>query len=91
MTHQAQVPGLIADYFGEAARDEHPVIAEQFTPGKGWKRSPIRKRVSVSWLRKIKREGVTSVAVTCAGRRADFTIAEVIRHAERPLLGGRVI
>lgn len=91
MNRQAQVPGKIADYFGTAARTEHPVIAEAFAPGTGWTRYPIRKRVSLSWLRKMRREGVTSVAIACQGRLADFTIAEIIRHAERPLLGGRVI
>lgn len=88
---QAQVPGLVADYFGAAARAEHPVIAGVFTPGKGWKRPPANHRVSMSWLRKLRGEGVTSVALDCGGRTADFTIAEVVRHAARPLLGGRVI
>lgn len=45
---QAQVPGKVADYFGPVVREDHPVIAETFAPGVGWKRSPIRKRVSVS-------------------------------------------
>lgn len=91
MTPQAQVPGLVADYFGDSARDEHPVITQAFTPGKGWVRYPIRKRVSVSWLRKLQGESVTAVQIECGGRKADFEIAQVVRHAQRPLFGGRVI
>jgi hypothetical protein len=89
--HHAQVPGIVADYFGQAAREQHPTIAQTFTPGRGWVRTPQRKRVSVAWLRKIRHEGVTNVALDCAGRTADFTIAEILRHADRPLLGGRAI
>lgn len=89
-SHQAQVPSLVADYFGEAVR-EYPVITGQFTPGRGWVRPPIRKRISLAWLRRIRREGVTGVAVTCGGRSADFTVDEILRRSGRPMLGGRVI
>jgi hypothetical protein len=91
-SQQAQVPGFIRDYFGsEAVRADHPAIVQCFTPGVGWTRHPIRKRVSLTWLRKLAREGVTDVSVRCGARTADFTIREVVAYANRPLLGGRVI
>lgn len=94
MSHQAHVPGAIAAYFGSGTLppyDEHPLIGQTFRPGVGWRRYTFRKRVSTSWLRKLRAEGVTSVAIDYKGRRADFTIDEVLRHANRPLLGGRLI
>ena len=86
-----EVPGLIEAYFGaEPVRENHPVIASAFIPGQGWT-NPREKPVTVSRLRRMARTGVTDVAVTIPGRTADFSIAEIIRHANRPLLGGRVI
>jgi hypothetical protein len=92
-SHAAQVPSLIAEYFAayHPGVSDHPVITQQFTPGRGWARQDFRKRASVSWLRKLKAEGVTSVQVSAGGYSPDFTVDEVIRHASRPLLGGRVI
>jgi hypothetical protein len=88
---QAQVPPAVAAYFGTdaygfplgegiAANRRHPIIVQHFTPEKGWKRHPIRKRVSVSWLRKLRAEGVTDVALSSGGRTADFRVAELLRH-----------
>lgn len=92
MSYQAQVPGLVKEYFGvEPTRQEHPVIAQSFCPGKGWRRYTFNKRVSISWLRKMKTEGATAVALRCGARTADFTIDEIVRYAQRPLLGGRII
>jgi hypothetical protein len=92
-SHRAQVPGLIAEYFTRSHPDvtEHPVITSVFAPGTGWKRQGYRKRVSLSWLRKLQAEGATAVQVTAGGYSPDFTISEVARYARRPLLGGRVI
>lgn len=93
ISHQAQVPGLIADYFSRIHPDvtEHPVITAHWTPGKGWRRQTYRKRVSVSWLRKLKAEGVTDIQVSAGGYTPDFSIAEILKHANRKLLGGRAI
>jgi hypothetical protein len=94
MIHQAQVPARIAEYFGCGTLPgaaEHPVIGQIFRPEVGWRRYTFRKRVSLSWLRKLRAQGVTSVAIDYHGRRADFTIDEVVRYANRPLLGGRLI
>jgi hypothetical protein len=81
VTHQAKVPGPAARYFQisqDPHRDLYPVIAQQFRPGRGWTRYPIRKRVSTSWLRKMRGEGVTHVALRCGARTADFTLDELI-------------
>lgn len=97
MSHQARVPAMVADYFGhDVVRDDHPVIGMTFTPGKGWIRTrSTHKRVSLSWLRKLRAEGVTAVLLDCNGRAADFGVVEIIRHSERlarqPLIGGRLI
>lgn len=108
-SHQAQVPALVREYFadptppaaydGEALRAldriEHPVVAQTFAPGRGWKTTSYRKRVSASWLRKLRAEGVTAVGLRSGARLADFTIDEVLSHqsriARQPLLGGSVI
>lgn len=92
-SHRAQVPALIAGYFAahHPGVSDHPVITQEFTPGRGWVRQGFRKRVSVSWLRKLKAEGVTSIQVSAGGYSADFTVDEIIRHASRPLAGGRAI
>jgi hypothetical protein len=78
---QAQVPRVVADYFGGMVdRGRHPVIVEAFIPGKGWRRHrSFRKRVSVSWARKLRAEGVTHVALASGARVADFRIEEVVR------------
>jgi hypothetical protein len=92
-SRRAQVPGLIAEYFTRTHPDvtEHPRITQEYAPGSGWQPQRHRKRVSLSWLLKLRTQGVTAVQVTAGGYSPDFTIAEVARYARRPLLGGRVI
>jgi hypothetical protein len=93
-THQAQVPAIVAAYFGaEAVREQHPIVAGEFqaepltiltdrgprTIRQGWHRQTYRKRISVAWARKLKRDGVTRVALRCGGRLADFGLDEIVR------------
>lgn len=90
--HQSAVPRLIEDYFrrwvpGYAETVDtrsHPLIVQTFVPGVGWRNYPGRKRVSLSWLRKLRQEeGVTVVAVRsdlAPSRVADFAINDVIRE-----------
>jgi hypothetical protein len=86
-SHQAHEPQAAAEYFNRYGRvgwpdmggRDHALIAETFIPGKGWKHYPIRKRISPSWARKMRAEGVTDVALVSAGHRADFRIAELTR------------
>lgn len=76
MSHQMQPIAKLAEYCG----DGNPVIAQEFEPGRGWRRAGFRKRASVAWLRKRRRAGVTAVAVEFAdgSRRADFRIEELV-------------
>lgn len=37
-----------------------------------------RKRITASWARKLRTAGVTTVALLCGGRLADFTITEIL-------------
>ena len=92
-SYRAQVPGLVAEYFRAkpSGMTEHPLVHSTFTPGAGWRGTGFSKRVSLAWLRKLARQGVTSVCLSCGGYQADFTIAEITRYASRPLLGGRLI
>jgi hypothetical protein len=90
---QATIPRIVADYAREhAPHAEHPIVVDEFRPSTGWKRQTFRKRVSVSWLRKLKAEGVTHVGLSMEpvdrpsnyrGRVADFEVAAVIRGGVR--------
>ena len=80
-------PARIADYFGVVA--DQAVITGQFRAGDGW--TPVLGAADYDTLRMLRRQGYTAVAVTAAGRTADFTIAEVLAYAARPVFGGRVI
>lgn len=80
-THQATVPQKIADYFGIPRNPawydgRHPTIESTFVPGRGWRRYPIRKRISGNAVRQLRAEGVTHIAVKYGERVADFTIKE---------------
>jgi hypothetical protein len=78
-THQSTVPRVAAAYFGCGTQpDLHPIIEAVYRPGRGWKRYPIRKRVSGSCILALRREGVTDVALRSGGRLADFRISELI-------------
>lgn len=96
-SHQAQVPAYVRAYFGDGCtqRDTHPVITSVFRSGPGWTTTGYRKRVSASWLRRLKREGVTAVVLTSGGRSADFGVEEILAYsaklARQPLLGGSLI
>ena len=76
---QAREPSVVATYFGPAHDRDHATIAQTFRPGSGWRTYPGRKRISGSWARRLRREGVTDVALACGGRLADFRIGELIR------------
>lgn len=86
--HQAQVPRAAYDYFFR----QHPhiedlpghhrpvVIAQVFYLDRGWKRHPLRKRVSYSECRRLRAAGATHVALKFAGRTADFSLQELVRR-----------
>lgn len=63
-----------------------PVIAQAYHEDKGWQTYPFKKRVSVSWIRKMRREGYTAVGLDLGNCRiADFRIAELLRVAPQPM------
>lgn len=69
---------LLADYFGD---DAVPFIAQEFRPAGGWFTYRMRKRPTQSWLRKLRREGVTHVSLATIAqphRRADFSVRELL-------------
>lgn len=60
------------------------IVAQTFTPGVGWQSWPrYRKAMTWSWARKLRRAGVTAVALTDGHRVADFTLAELLRGGTR--------
>jgi hypothetical protein len=107
MSYSSRVPDAARRYFAERGVSGHPVITSIFweeaqrerQPGsfagphmKGWRPAPwSRKIVSISALRKLRAGGASSVALSAGGRQADFTIAELLRVGQRPLLGGSII
>jgi hypothetical protein len=84
-----QIAGQIRGYFGSDA--EGAVVDSEFTPGFGWvsARQPIP--ATIETLRKLRRTGTTAVAVRLGDRVADFDVDEVLKYADRPLLGGRLV
>lgn len=76
-SHAAQMPAVVYDYPGSWAA--HPWIHSTFTEAGGWRRYGFRKRISRSWARKLRAEGVTVVALTDGQRLADFTVRELVR------------
>ena len=72
---QAQIPPIVGAYFGADAT--HPIIRQTFIPGRGWRRSRFRKRVSASFAYKLAGGGVTHVQLASGGRLADFAIGEL--------------
>ena len=82
-SHQSQVPSLVQKYIDSVTDGStsaiHPLVSQTFIPGRGWKRYPIRKRVSRSWARKAKLEGVTDVQLSWGRHLADFRIKELLR------------
>lgn len=77
--HQSKVPPLAYEYFKRFGIFEHPVIRQFYRPGKGWKYYPIKKRVSLSELRMLRREGVEKVQLSAGGHIPDFGIDELLR------------
>jgi hypothetical protein len=94
-SHQAKVPPVATEYFAQYEADqdarEHPIIGQVFYPERGWRRQVFKKRVSRSWLLKLRSDGATAVMLSAYGHDVDFTIAELTKVDRRPLLGGALI
>lgn len=80
MSHYAEIPEVV--YTAYPNLPTHPIIAQVFVAGAGWRSTgSYRKRVTGAWCRKLRREGVTVVALEIGpGRLADFSIAELVRR-----------
>jgi hypothetical protein len=90
MTHASEVPAAITRAY--PGIEHHPVIVEVFRPdGTGWRTlrgraydldqlvaGTYRKRITVSYARALRRDGVTAVAVDVGGRAADFLVADLL-------------
>lgn len=54
-------------------------VSQTFTPGGGWQSwDHYRKGITYSWARKLRRAGVTAVALTDGHRTADFQLSELL-------------
>jgi hypothetical protein len=81
MTHQSAAPEIAQRYFDHTSTvyGDRIIIKSVFYPDRGWKRHPlIRKRVSISELRRLRGEGATHVQLSYQGREADFAIRELL-------------
>lgn len=84
--HQSSIPPLAYRYFSTIpdvlpGYSEPVLISQTFTTERGWKRYPVRKRVSLSELRKLRKAGATHVQLSCHGRSPDFAIADLLKSA----------
>jgi hypothetical protein len=57
----------------------HPTIAQVFRPGRGWTDYPGTKRISPSWARKLRAQGITHISLRVNNRVADFDIKELVK------------
>ena len=87
VTSSTQSIGVLERYFGAGAL---PIIAQQFTPGRGWQR-PARpaSRSPAAAVRGLREQGVSAVALAYDGRLADFRVGELL--AEAPALVSRMV
>ncbi len=75
--------GVLERYFGTGA---FPIIAQQFTPGRGWQPSlPAGEQVSPAAVRVLRGQGVSAVALAYDGRLADFRVGELLAEAPAPV------
>jgi len=73
--------GVLERYFGAGAI---LVIAQQFTPGRGWQTHFEREPVSRAAVRALAARGATALALSHDGRLADFRVSELLQAAKRP-------
>jgi hypothetical protein len=73
----------LLDTYGAGWPKIQPVVRQEFHPDRGWTSYHMRKRITRSWVRKLRQQGVTTVALllgTGAGGRprvADFRLTEL--------------
>lgn len=78
---RSTTPDLALDYFHHAGMTygDKIVIKSVFYQDRGWNHHPVlRKRVSVSELRRLRGVGASHVQLAFEGREADFSISELL-------------
>lgn len=71
---------------GLGGENIEPVVVHHFKPSSGWRLHGWRKRISGSYARRLRREGVTCVGLEVApGRVADFRIEELLSSRSNEL------
>lgn len=80
--YRAKVPPYAERYFMSFGHGMpmHPVITQAFDPRRGWQQYPIRKRVSATWLRKMRQDGFTAVRLVMESHASDFSISELLNR-----------
>jgi hypothetical protein len=77
VVYSSQIPAIAARYFDDrGCSGEHPQVVSIFRGH--WTRLACRRYVSHALLVDMAAEGVTAVVLSCQGREADFTVAELI-------------
>jgi hypothetical protein len=77
VVYTSQIPPVAARYFDDrGCSAEHPQVVSIFRGHWTW--LACRRYVSHSLLVDMAAEGVTAVVLSCQGREADFTTAELI-------------
>jgi hypothetical protein len=72
-----QVIPKLADYFGSP--HPIPIVEAGWHEESGtWVTSPLGRRISRSWLYEIRDWGFTRVRITRDGRRAEFSVEELL-------------
>jgi hypothetical protein len=100
LPERTEIPAVVASYFasadelamevGPAGRVQFPQVTKVLLSW-GWHTLPEpywATRKIASWL---KGQGIGNVVISAYGRDADFTVAELRRGADAPLLGGSLI
>ncbi len=85
-SHKTRPIPIVAAYFGDSGAI--PIVESEFTSSGGWRRAAGRKRISASYARKLRTDGVTAVALTHKNQVADFLLVELMasRTAPAPVL-----
>lgn len=84
-------PHVISDYYHERGVTSVPLLTEVFRPrateairnhkqvGAGWRPLYPPRPLDYRHLRELRKDGVTAIAVTAAGRTADFEMTEIFQ------------
>lgn len=86
MSHSIKPIPCVERYARQHHGNPTPLVAEHFTATNGWRAHPSKKRISRSYARRLKREGVTCVGLRMApGPIADFKIEALLHSASGAL------